>query len=118
MDGGEEVIEYIVGPRGKVEVGSGSVAGLVRAVYGKDGDANGDEGEIEGMEREDFEGRLGRTLGAHVVRKENGNGNGNGDGEEGESPVRENGHVGERVERRSTRQAEQEDDDGEEDSSE
>ncbi|KNG79937.1 hypothetical protein ANOM_011686 [Aspergillus nomiae NRRL 13137] len=41
MDGGEEVIEYMVGPRGKMEVGAEGVAGL----------------------REDFEGRLARSLG-------------------------------------------------------
>ncbi|KAF2198285.1 MAGE-domain-containing protein [Delitschia confertaspora ATCC 74209] len=31
----EELIDYMVGPRGKVEVGDEGVAGLVRAVYGK-----------------------------------------------------------------------------------
>ncbi|KAF2395541.1 MAGE-domain-containing protein [Trichodelitschia bisporula] len=36
--GGEEVVEYIVGGRGKVEVGEEGVAGLVRAVYGGDVD--------------------------------------------------------------------------------
>ncbi|KAJ6056028.1 hypothetical protein N7444_005126 [Penicillium canescens] len=111
MDGGEEVIEYIVGPRGKVEVGSGSVAGLVRAVYGKEGGGDGDEGEIERMEREDFEGRLGRTLGAHIVRRESGHGN----EAEGASQVHENE---ERGGRRSTRQAEREDEDDEDDSAE
>jgi DNA-binding PadR family transcriptional regulator len=113
MDGGEEVIEYIVGPRGKVEVGSGSVAGLVRAVYGKEGGGDRDEGEVERMEREDFEERLGRTLGAHVVRRESGH----GDGEEGASQVRENEQVEERGGRRSTRRAEEEDEDDEDDSS-
>ncbi|KAI9881139.1 MAG: hypothetical protein M1830_008297 [Pleopsidium flavum] len=33
--GGEEVVEYMVGPRGKVEVGEEGVRGLVRGVYGK-----------------------------------------------------------------------------------
>ncbi|KAL9095138.1 MAG: hypothetical protein Q9165_002741 [Trypethelium subeluteriae] len=32
---GEEMIDYIVGPRGRVEVGEGGVAGLVKAVYGE-----------------------------------------------------------------------------------
>jgi len=31
---GDEVIEYLVGPRGRVEVGEGGVAGLVKRVYG------------------------------------------------------------------------------------
>ena len=34
--GGEEVIEWVVGPRGKLEVGESGVQGLVRAVYGAD----------------------------------------------------------------------------------
>lgn len=77
VEGGEETIEYIVGPRGKVEVGSSGVAGLVREVYGygpqapgTNGNANGngngsdDEGPTA-AEREvkrDFEVRLRRTL--------------------------------------------------------
>ena len=32
--GGEEVVNWIVGPRGKVEIGRGVVKGLVEAVYG------------------------------------------------------------------------------------
>lgn len=32
--GGEEVVEYMVGPRGKVEVGYDGVAGMVKTVYG------------------------------------------------------------------------------------
>ncbi|PYH97200.1 MAGE-domain-containing protein [Aspergillus ellipticus CBS 707.79] len=54
VDGGEEVIEYILGPRGKVEVGAGGVAGMVREVYGRsDPDDRDDELEI----------RLARSLG-------------------------------------------------------
>jgi hypothetical protein len=34
---GEELVDYYIGPRGKVEVGDEGVAGLVRAVYGEDG---------------------------------------------------------------------------------
>ncbi|OQD84040.1 hypothetical protein PENANT_c014G05372 [Penicillium antarcticum] len=113
MDGGEEIIEYIVGPRGKVEVGSGSVAGLVRAVYGQEGDGDGDEGEIERMEREGFEGRLGRTLGAHVVRESE-----HGDGQEGASQVHGNGPVEERGGRRSTRHAREEEEEQEEEEQE
>ncbi|MCJ1468399.1 hypothetical protein MMC07_007027 [Pseudocyphellaria aurata] len=39
---GEESIEYVVGPRGKAEVGERGVAGVVRKVYGKR-DAEADE---------------------------------------------------------------------------
>lgn len=35
---GEEMIDYIVGPRGRVEVGEQGAAGLVKTVYGKNAD--------------------------------------------------------------------------------
>ena len=47
--GGDEVVDYIVGPRGKIEVGKEGVANFVRTVYGDD--------------VEDLEGRLKRSLG-------------------------------------------------------
>ncbi|KAJ5257184.1 hypothetical protein N7478_013288 [Penicillium angulare] len=79
VDGGEEIIEYTVGPRGKVEVGSGSVAGLVREVYGfgqEIGDSDlEDDGEggirptqVEQSVKKDFEMRLRRTLGMQPLR--------------------------------------------------
>jgi melanoma-associated antigen len=34
---GEEMIDYIVGPRGKVEVGAEGVADLAKKVWGEDG---------------------------------------------------------------------------------
>ena len=49
--GGEESVEYVVGPRGKVEVGETGVAGLLRGVYG----------DLEGLEI-----RLERKLGVGV----------------------------------------------------
>jgi melanoma-associated antigen len=49
---GEEITEWVVGPRGKIEVGEGGVQGIVRAVYGRSG---GDDEELEK--------RLGRSLG-------------------------------------------------------
>jgi len=55
MDGGEEIIEYMAGPRGKIEVGTGGVSGLVREVYGIGGE--------ETEERAEFETRLKRSLG-------------------------------------------------------
>lgn len=56
--GGEESVEYVIGPRGKVEVGERGVAGLVRGVYGKK-DAEADE----------LERRLVRSLGDIVIEK-------------------------------------------------
>jgi melanoma-associated antigen len=41
---GEEIIEWAVGPRGKIEVGERGVQGLVRAVYRGSG---GDDEELE-----------------------------------------------------------------------
>ena len=61
--GGEESVEYIIGPRGKVEVGETGVAGLVRGVYGKK-DAEADE----------LERRLVRSLGEVVEKKNRMNG--------------------------------------------
>ncbi|KAL5336483.1 MAGE family-domain-containing protein [Aspergillus crustosus] len=64
MDGGDELIEYMLGPRGKVEVGARGVAGLVREVYGRPAVAEGDD--ITPAEREkiqEFESRLARSLG-------------------------------------------------------
>lgn len=68
-DGGEEVVEYMVGPRGKVEVGSGGVAGLVREVYGLGGGLE-DLTPAEREERGEFEARLKRSLGVSGVQEE------------------------------------------------
>jgi hypothetical protein len=79
-EGGEEHIEYIVGPRGKVEIGSSGVAGLVREVYGHGPGAPGTNGGEEGSDNEGaeqmsrevkraFEVRLRRTLGMPALRE-------------------------------------------------
>jgi hypothetical protein len=47
--GGEETVDYIAGPRGKIEVGKQGAASLVRTVYGD--------------KVEDLDGRLQRSLG-------------------------------------------------------
>jgi hypothetical protein len=52
MVGNEDIVEWMVGPRGHVEVGSRGVLGLVRGVYGVDEDAD-----------EELEGRLRSSLG-------------------------------------------------------
>lgn len=57
MDGGEEVIEYMVGPRGKIEVGASGVEGLVRKVYGRASTAGEDEND-------GFEAKLARSVGS------------------------------------------------------
>ena len=50
---GEEDVSFIVGPRGKVEVGERGVEGLVKAVYG----------HLEGEDGEELERRIARSLG-------------------------------------------------------
>lgn len=73
MDGGEEIIEFMVGPRGKIEVGSSGVAGLVREVYGQGRGAGAGENGSTQMDREmraDFESRLRRSLGIVGVREQ------------------------------------------------
>ena len=77
--GGEESVEYVIGSRGKVEVGERGVAGLVKAVYGKK-DAEADE----------LERRLVRSLGDVVLEKKKRRVDGvNGDMEEDENEVDE-----------------------------
>ncbi|KAJ5615520.1 hypothetical protein N7537_000634 [Penicillium hordei] len=67
MDGGEEVVEYVLGPRGKIEVGTSGVAGLVRTVYGKDVGDHAGLTQLQREDLEDFEGKLGRSLGVDPV---------------------------------------------------
>lgn len=62
MDGGEEIIEYMVGPRGKMEVGIQGVAGLAREVYGRAAETE-DMTALERDRMEEFEQRLARSLG-------------------------------------------------------
>ena len=56
--GGEESVDYIVGPRGKAEIGEKGVAGMVRRVYGK-----------RDAEKDELEKRLVRSLGDVVLEK-------------------------------------------------
>ena len=69
--GGEESVEWVVGPRGRVEVGEVGVAGLVRGVY------KGGRGE----DVEDLERRLEKSLGVGRVggRRDEEEGEGRGD---------------------------------------
>ncbi|MCJ1377932.1 Altered inheritance of mitochondria protein 18 mitochondrial [Xylographa soralifera] len=91
--GGEESVEWVVGPRGRVEVGEMGVAGLVRGVYA--GDRNGD---VEGLEK-----RLEKSLGVGKA------GRGRDEGDEGEvgGEVREDagGSEEEQDERRPARRS-------------
>lgn len=59
--GGEESIDYVVGPRGKAEIGEKGVAGVVRTVYGK-----------KDTEADELEKRLVRSLGEVVIEKRGG----------------------------------------------
>ncbi|KAI5303557.1 hypothetical protein KEM56_007428 [Ascosphaera pollenicola] len=72
LDSGEEIIEYTVGPRGKVEVGKKGVAALVGEVYGFGRNAASrepnpwDREDNEARDKqnfEDFQARLRRSLG-------------------------------------------------------
>ena len=56
--GGEETVDFVVGPRGKVEIAETGVAGLIRKVYGK-----------ENAEADELERRLIRSLGEDVAQK-------------------------------------------------
>lgn len=106
MDGGEEVIEYMVGPRGKVEVGEKGVAGLVREVYGRPdpaslaaaGTQNGRTAEQQ-EEMEEFERRLERGIGTWRRRGPEVDGDG-GDQQAGDGG--DDGDAAESGNRRST----------------
>ena len=115
MDGGEEVIEYVVGPRGKIEVGAGGVAGLVRTVYGKNKRDHASLTEFQREDLEDFEGKLGRSLGIEpaTIRASGADdaSDVNGNGEELETP-RSSGPR--RSSRRGPAQEEEEEDSDEE----
>lgn len=63
---GEEDVSYIVGPRGKVEVGDRGVEGLVKAVYG----------ELDGEGEEELGRRIARSLGMNEQPKATQNGTG------------------------------------------
>lgn len=107
MDGGEEIVEYMLGPRGKVEVGAGGVSGLAREVYGCGG-GDGDLTAAEREEREEFEARLRRSLGMGEVAEQR------REAEEAQA----NGHVEREEEqrRRSSRRAAAEESEEESDS--
>lgn len=109
MDGGEEVIEYLVGPRGKVEVGSAGVAGLVREVYGYGRVNGGDQSQIDSEEREMFEARLSRSLGITNLGERTNDGEDRPGSGERAGPVEP---------RRSSRRAAQEEEEEDEDEDE
>jgi hypothetical protein len=79
MDGGEEVIEYMVGPRGKAEVGPRGVGDLAREMYGfqRHRGRAVDGEDVESERAQEFESRLQRSLG--IGRREPVEGN---DGEQ------------------------------------
>ena len=56
--GGEESVDYIIGPRGKAEVGERGVAGVIRKVYGK-----------KDLEADELEKKLVRSLGEAAIEK-------------------------------------------------
>ncbi|KAI9703005.1 MAG: Altered inheritance of mitochondria protein 18 mitochondrial [Bogoriella megaspora] len=66
---GEELVDYVVGPRGKVEVGEEGVKGLVEDVYG-------------GQANEELARKIERSLAVGRREEERDKGNGGGGGEE------------------------------------
>lgn len=77
--GEDPVVEFRVGPRGRVEVGEGGTAGLVRAVYGvgPGDEVDGEGGDAEEVRREELERRIERSLklvGGRAAERQAGNG--------------------------------------------
>jgi len=60
---GEETVEWVVGPRGRVEVGVAGVAGLVRGVYAGDGGGGGRREAGDDDDAEVLERKIRRSLG-------------------------------------------------------
>ena len=56
--GGEEIVDWVVGPRGKIEIGERGVAAMVKNVYGK-----------RDVELEELEDKLDKSLGAGTFRR-------------------------------------------------
>lgn len=71
---GEEVTEWFVGPRGKVEVGIRGVTGLVKSVYGhgavplfkRQDDESAEATTIVKVELDELNGKLSRSLGVKI----------------------------------------------------
>ncbi|KAJ9642105.1 hypothetical protein H2204_002474 [Knufia peltigerae] len=105
---GEEVIEWVPGPRGKVEVGARGVAGLVRSVYGygavplgtvvarpdPSGSGSDDEGppgepqRLVKIEEDELNSKIKKSLGVGFERERPPSGDNSGDeGEEGPGGV-------------------------------
>ena len=111
MDGGEETVEYIAGPRGKIEVGLLGVKGLVTEVYGYSSSLNEEGGGGSAVERENravFEDRLRRSLG--IKAKDAYHRDGSDADDAGHADADENGGS-KRRRRRSRRHADADDDD-------
>ena len=100
--GGEETVEWVIGPRGRVEIGEEGIAGLVRGVFGKE---------------TELEARLERSLGVGTFRKEDAEADreGEAEGEEEEEDMGGEENRERRPERRrSGRGRAQQEDGGEE----
>lgn len=72
---GEEVTEWFVGPRGKVEVGIRGVTGLVKSVYGhgavplfkRQDDESEEATAFVKVEIDELNGKLSRSLGVKIT---------------------------------------------------
>ena len=106
---GEENIEWVVGPRGKVEVGINGVQGLVKGVYGFSG--IGDHQDMEDKDEEkELDKKLRRSLGIReegrrIIVEDVGAEVGNDDAEaEPEEPRRRGGGARGQPRRAATRE--------------
>lgn len=108
--GGEESVEFVVGPRGKAEVGERGVAGLARRVYGK-----------KDAEAEELDRRLVRSLGEVVLEKKGRvmvGSEGEGEGEGGARRERRRSVRGGKMAREEEEEGEDEEEEGEDEEEE
>jgi melanoma-associated antigen len=110
---GEENIEWVVGPRGKVEVGIKGVQGLVKGVYGFGG-IGGQDMEDEDEEKE-LDRKLRRSLGIReegprIIVEDARAETGNGDAEAEPEEPRRRGDARGQPRRAATRESRSDDD--------
>ena len=74
--GGEETVDYMVGPRGKAEIGERGIAGMARRVYAK-----------KDAERDELERKLVRSLGEVVLEKKPSERVAEGEAEDGQREI-------------------------------
>ena len=95
--GGEETVEWVVGPRGRMEIGPEGIAGLVTEIWGP------------GIDLGDLERRLDRSLGTNLADKREDEDEGDEGDRDADQEEQQQNHGRRKLGRRRTRQDNDED---------